>query len=339
MFMKIFKSNLQNWLGRATLLFLLVLLPSFGFAQNPAVLSGTVTDDFGDPLVGATVSIENTTTGTITDLDGKYSLVLPESATSFIILFSYTGYGAQKRPIDVSSNKLPTLDVQLAPDVTQLDELVVTGVSTATSRKQLGNAISTVNSDDINNTGSNNVLGALSGKVMGALITQNNGDPGGGVSIRLRGTSTVNGSSDPLYIVDGVIVDNSSQNVINLNADAMGTSFAAGQNRLIDINPKDIERIEIINGAAAAAIYGSLASNGVVQIFTKKGSSGKPSVNFSTSFSVSELRKRLEFNEHPERLHSRVVRHVVRRRLPIGARQDQSANDGQLRRLWRALFQ
>jgi TonB-dependent SusC/RagA subfamily outer membrane receptor len=124
--------------------------------------------------------------------------------------------------------------------------------------------------------GTVNPLGALAGKVAGAQISQNQGDPAGGFSIRLRGASSIKGSSDPLYIVDGVIVDNSSQNVINLSGDAMTTSFQAGQNRLVDINPNDIERIEVLNGASAAALYGSRASNGVVQIFTKRGRSSKP---------------------------------------------------------------
>jgi len=295
------KLTYQRWQRMLLFIALACLLPILAAAQNAPVVSGTVADDFGDPLIGAAVTTKGGTTGTVTDLEGKYSLTLPDGTTSAVLSFSYIGFSTKTENVDFSSSNLVQLDIQMLPDVAQLDEVVVTGVSSATSRKQLGNAISTVGADDINNTGTGNILGALSGKVMGALITQNSGDPGGGVSIRLRGTSTINGSSDPLYIVDGVIVDNSSQNVINLNADAQQTNFQAGQNRLIDINPNDIERIEIINGAAAAAIYGSLASNGVVQIFTKKGAAGKPKLNFSTSFSVSELRKRLEFTNYPQR--------------------------------------
>lgn len=277
------------------------LLPFLGAAQNIPVVSGTITDDFGSPLIGAAVTVKGGPSGTVTDLEGAYSLALPAGTTSAELSISYIGFSTQLAKVDFSSSNVVQLDIQMQPDVAQLDEVVVTGVSSATSRKQLGNAISTVGADDINNTGTGNVLGALSGKVMGALITQNSGDPAGGVSIRLRGASTINGSSDPLYIVDGVIVDNSSQNVINLNADAQGTNFQAGQNRLIDINTNDIERVEVINGAAAAAIYGSLASNGVVQIFTKKGAAGKPKVSFSTNVSVSELRKPLEFTDYPQR--------------------------------------
>ncbi|MCB9300007.1 MAG: SusC/RagA family TonB-linked outer membrane protein [Lewinellaceae bacterium] len=291
----------RSWQRILFFVALIGLLPLLAAAQTVPIVSGTVTDDLGDPLVGAAVILKGIPTGTVTDLDGAYSIALPSGTTTAELIFSYLGYSSRTERVDLSNSNKVQLDVQLQSDVTRLDEVVVTGVSSATSRKQLGNAISTVDAADLENTGTGNVLGALSGKVMGALITQNSGDPGGGVSIRLRGTSTINGSSDPLYIVDGVIVDNSSQNVINLNADAQGTGFAAGQNRLIDINPHDIERIEVINGAAAAAIYGSLASNGVVQIFTKKGAAGKPQINFSTSISVSDLRQRLDFNMDPMR--------------------------------------
>ncbi len=276
-------------------------LPLIGFSQGISVVSGTITDDIGGELIGVTILIKDGSIGTLSDIDGKYSLSLPTEMESIELIYSYLGTVTQKKLVEFTNSKSVTLDIQLQPDVAQLDEIVVTGASASTTRKQLGNAITSVKAEDIVNTGTSNILGALSGKVMGAQITQNSGDPAGGVSIRLRGASTINGSSDPLYIIDGVIVDNSSQNVINLNADAMQTGFQAGQNRLVDINPQDIERIEVINGAAAAAIYGSLASNGVVQIFTKKGKVGKPKINFSTTMSVSKLRKRLDFTTHPER--------------------------------------
>ncbi len=259
-------------------------LPSI--AQN--AINGTVKDVGGLALPDVNILVQGTNNGTITDIDGNFKI---EAAQGDVLLISFIGYSSQKISIEGSN-----LDIVLHEDILSLDEIIVTGTSVATSRKQLGNAITTIDAESIKNLGSGNPIAALSGRVMGAQITQNSGNAGGGFSVRLRGTSTINGSSEPLYIIDGVIVDNSSQNVINLNADAMQTGFAAGQNRLVDINPNDIERIEVINGAAAAAIYGSRASNGVVQIFTKRGSEGKVDVTFSTSVSVSKLRKRLEFN-------------------------------------------
>jgi TonB-linked SusC/RagA family outer membrane protein len=264
-------------------------------------VSGTVTDERDESLIGVNIVQRGTTLGTLTDIDGNFSLTIPGATGRVQLVISYIGYGTQTIDVDFSSNPNQQLDIQLRPDVMNLDEVVVTGASAATSRRQLGNAISTLGEESLTKTGTSNIVGMLSGKVMGALVQQNSGDPGGGVSIRLRGSSTIKGSTDPLYIIDGVIVSNTSENVINLDADAQQTRLQGGQNRLIDINPNDIERIEVINGAAAAAIYGSLASNGVVQIFTKRGKSGKPKVNVTTSFNVNQLRKPLDLNMHPER--------------------------------------
>ncbi len=286
---------------RAAAIAVLLCLWSAGLYAQGGLISGSVTDELNEPLVGVNILQKGTGNGTLTDIDGNFSLTVEGAPSMVDIVVSYIGFASQTFTVDLSATSRVPLDVQLLPDVMNLDEIVVTGTSSATSRKQLGNAISTVDAAALQRSGTNNVLGALSGKVMGALIQQNSGDPAGGVSVRLRGASTILGSSEPLYIVDGVIVSNSSENVINLDADAQGTGFAAGQNRLIDINPNDIDRIEVINGAAAAAIYGSLASNGVVQIFTKKGQVGKPKVSLYSSAQVSQLRNRLEFNMHPER--------------------------------------
>ncbi|MBC6410061.1 MAG: SusC/RagA family TonB-linked outer membrane protein [Ekhidna sp.] len=270
-------------------------------AQSRNTISGTVTDTDGEPIIGATVRINGTQFGTATDIDGRYEFSAELNPGDYTMLVSSIGYSSRQVTISLAGDGALTQDVMLNIDILNLDQVVVTGSSAATTRKQLGNAINTVSAREIEHTGSGNPLAALSGRVLGAQITQNQGNAGGGFSVRLRGASTISGSSEPLYIVDGVIVDNSSQNVINLNADAMGTNFAAGQNRLVDLNPNDIDRIEVINGAAAAAIYGSRASNGVVQIFTKRGSEGAPSVTVSTSFSASSVRKRLEFNTFSQR--------------------------------------
>ncbi|HUP11806.1 MAG TPA: SusC/RagA family TonB-linked outer membrane protein, partial [Niastella sp.] len=178
---------------------------------------------------------------------------------------------------------------------------VVTGTSAGTTRRQLGSYISTVNASDLTKGATGNVLAALQGKTAGAQIIQNNGDPGGGVSVRLRGISSISSSSEPLYIIDGVIVNNATTRVTNTSGNYDGNTFIGniGQNRLVDINPADIERIEVLNGAAAAAIYGSRANAGVVQIFTKRGKTGAPQVNFSTSVMVNSLRKQVAYNHAP----------------------------------------
>jgi TonB-dependent SusC/RagA subfamily outer membrane receptor len=186
-------------------------------------------------------------------------------------------------------------------DALNLDEVVVTGVSAGTTRRQLGSYVSTVKAEDLGKGATSNVLAALQGKTAGAQIIQNSGDPAGGISVRLRGISSVFSSSEPLYIVDGVIINNATNRVTNTSGNYDGQNFVGniGQNRMVDINPADIDRIEVLNGAAAAAIYGSRANAGVVQIFTKRGRTGAPTINFSTQVMVSELRKQVPYNQAP----------------------------------------
>ena len=268
----------------------LLFLTLQGFAQN-STLSGMITDAVdGLPIIGATVLIEGTTTGTITDVDGRYSITGLEQG-SYNVVISYVGYSPKEETVSIGSGGSTTVDMAISQDFIGLDEVVVTGTSVATARKNLGNAISTVDGESITNSRATDLTQALSGKVTGALVSQNSGNPAGGISVTLRGNSTVLGSSDPLYIIDGVIMDNSSPELLDLGGYA--------QNRLVDINPEDIESVEIIKGASAAAIYGSRASNGVVQIFTKKGKAGKPKISFSTSVKINSIRKKIDENMEP----------------------------------------
>ncbi|MBC6400508.1 MAG: SusC/RagA family TonB-linked outer membrane protein [Ekhidna sp.] len=260
-------------------------------AQSRNTISGTVTDTDGEPIIGATVRINGTQFGTATDIDGTYEFSAELNPGDYTMLVSSIGYSSRQVTISLAGDGALTQDVMLNIDILNLDQVVVTGSSAATTRKQLGNAISTVDASDVAESGAIGIDQALSGKVAGALVLQNSGDPAGGISIRLRGASTISGSSDPLYIIDGVLVSNSSNQLVDLGGNT--------QNRLVDINPADIDRIEIIKGAAAAAIYGSRASNGVVQIFTKRGSEGAPKVSLSTSFRVNSLRKEIDVNESP----------------------------------------
>ena len=284
---------------------LLLLLPWAGFAQGKIMLNvkGMVKDETGSPLIGVNIQLKGTPLATITDLDGNYTLNGElGSEGEYTLVTSYIGYANSSQTMQVSaSNASFTLNFDMSPDMLNLDEVVVTGNTSTTTRKSLGNNISVLKADNIKNSGTTNSLGALQGKVMGAQITQNSGDPAGGISVRLRGASSINGSSDPLYIIDGIIVDNSSQNVINRNADAQTTGFQAGQNRLVDLNSSDIERIEVLNGASAAALYGARAANGVIQIFTKRGKSEKLRVEFSTSLITSQLRKEIPMTTIGER--------------------------------------
>ena len=264
-------------------------------------ISGKVTGGDGKGIAFISVIVKTTSFGGITNADGNYNFSADLRQGTYTLEFSGVGFKSKEQSLQVGSGASYSMNVQLITDVLNLDEVVITGVSAGTTRKQLGSYISTVRADQLNKGSSANVLSALQGKTAGAQIIQNNGDPAGGVSVRLRGMSSILSSSEPLYIVDGVIVNNSTNRVTNTQNSYDGTNFVGtiGQNRLADINPSDIDHIEVLNGAAAAAIYGSRANSGVVQIFTKRGISGTPTVSFSTGVIVSSLRKKLDVNMAP----------------------------------------
>ena len=275
----------------ATLLVLVAILsPTSTFAQE-RIVSGKVTaQEDGSPLPGVNVLIKNTSVGTTTDTDGNYRLSV--TSDNEVLVFSFIGF----QTIEVQVGAQSVIDASLLPDVKQLSEVVVVGSTIRSSKRELGNSISSVNSDALAKSGTNDVFGSLQGKIPGAQITQNSGDPAGGMTIRLRGVKSIVGSSDPLYVVDGIIVNNSTVNVSQTALTNQVGSTSLGNNRMVDINPADIETLNVISGAAAAAIYGSRAANGVVIITTKKGKSGAPKLTFSTSASIFELRKKVDIS-------------------------------------------
>jgi TonB-linked SusC/RagA family outer membrane protein len=280
-------------------LILLCLLSGWSYAQ--VHIAGQVLNKSGTPVESASVLIRDTKFGTSTDNTGAYSLTADLKPGKYVLEFSGVGFRLQTVNLTIGAAASYTANTTLSDDVKGLDEVVVTGTSAGTTRRQLGSYISTVKADDLTKGSTGNVLAALQGKTAGAQITQNSGDPAGGISVKLRGISTISGSTEPLYIIDGVIIDNSTNRVTNTDPTYAGANFIGnvGQSRIVDINPADIERVEVLNGAAAAAIYGSRANAGVVQIFTKRGSAGAPQVSFSTSVSVNKLRKQLDVNESP----------------------------------------
>ncbi|MEO7531673.1 MAG: carboxypeptidase-like regulatory domain-containing protein, partial [Sediminibacterium sp.] len=264
-------------------------------------ISGKVTDDKGNALNGASVTVRNENNGASTTSDGNYLVsgnIKPGKRT---IVFSAIGYKTNEQVLTVAAGGEYSLNAQLSYDPMGLDEVIVTGTTAGTTRKQVGSFIGSVKGADLMKAPSGNVLASLQGKTPGAQITQNNGDPAGGITVRLRGVSSIGSSSEPLYIVDGIIVNNATTRVTNTSGNYDGGSFVGtiGQNRMADINPADIERIEVLNGAAAAAIYGSRANSGVIQIFTKRGSSGEPVISVSSTVSFSKLRKSVPVNMSP----------------------------------------
>jgi TonB-linked SusC/RagA family outer membrane protein len=292
----------------------LVFLLAFTTLQAQAqevVVTGKVTDaETKLGLPGASVLVVGTTTGTITDADGNFSLSASSASNKLRITISFIGYTATTIDVAISGGSTAPIDVALQPDVRALDEVVVVGSTLSTNKRQLGNTINSVSAKDLEKSGTGNLFGALQGKVPGAQITQNSGDPSGGMTIRLRGVKSLSGDSDPLYVIDGVVSSNSTTNVSQRAIGAAGVSL--GTNRMADINPNDIESINILNGAAAAAIYGSRAINGVVVITTKKGKSGKPRFTFSTSFNTNELRKKVPFTLYGKQFWSATqVQHTI----------------------------
>jgi TonB-dependent SusC/RagA subfamily outer membrane receptor len=271
-----------------------LLLMSFASLAQNYNIKGKIADSDGQPMVGATVVLKGTVFGTAADANGEYSFNAKTKAGNYDLEFRSVGYSPMTKKIILGSATDLNVNVAMteSKDGISLDEIVVTGSTLKTNRRELGNAIGSVSAKQLEATGTGNLTSALQGKIPGAQITQNSGDPAGGFTIRMRGVKSLRGSSDPLYIIDGVVVSNASDNVSQLaNANQIGETNP-GQNRLADINSNDIESLNVLNGAAASAIYGSRASNGVIIITTKKGKSGGPKVSFTTSFNVNELRKK-----------------------------------------------
>ena len=246
--------------------------------QNTYRIEGTVVGATTmQPLPNVSVQLVGTQVGTLTGPNGEFQLSPRLAPGTYSLEFSLIGRESVTREVQLGSSlTVEVPQVQMRESAVQLEGIIVTGTGVATQRRALGNAVSVVAGDAVANSRAATVDAALQGKVAGAQIMANSGTPGGGVSIRLRGTSSIVGGAEPLFIVDGVIVDNSSDQQINFGYRTNPT------NRLADLNPNDIDRVEILKGAAAAALYGSRANNGVIQIFTKRGSAGETRITAST---------------------------------------------------------
>ena len=278
---------------RPALVAALFLVPLAVSAQGS--VSGVVTNaENGETLPGVTVTVEATSIGVRTDLDGAYEITLPPGQRT--LAFSFIGFRTQTVEVPEGQTRL---DVVLAEDLLGLDEVVVTGLGTSVRRANLANSVETISARELAEVSTPQTLdGALNGKVTGAVVNQNSGAPGGGINIRLRGITTINGSSQPLYVVDGVIVSNDAvSNGINAITSAAGGGSASNQDnpvsRIADLAPEDIEAIEILKGPSAAAIYGARASNGVVVIRTKRGTTGRTDVRFSQTVGATAISRRL----------------------------------------------
>jgi len=245
-------------------------------------VSGTVTDaETGEPIPAANVVVLGTTIGTSTDSEGKYSLTVPDDAE--ILQFSYLGYVTVEVPVNGRS----VIDVSLEQDLLFLDDLVVVGYGTQ-QRQEVTGAITSVRSEEIQNIPVSSFENALQGRMAGVNVEESTGEPGASPQITIRGTGSISAGNSPLYVIDGVPITTNR----NLQSD-IGSQRSSFQppsaNPLATINPNDIESIEVLKDASAAAIYGSRGSNGVILITTKQGSAGRTSVNFSSYLGVSNV--------------------------------------------------
>ena len=241
-------------------------------ASAEVTVTGTVTDETGMALPGATVRVKGSTVGTVTDIDGEFTLDVEENA---ILQVSYVGYILQEIPVDGPSS----FEVQLLPDATQLDELVVIGYGTQ-KRSDVTGAIGSVKTEDFNKGVISNPVDLLQGKVAGVNITSTSGEPGANQNVIIRGIGSLRSGTQPLYVLDGFLLDNSDTGIAS--------------NPLNFLNPNDIESIDVLKDASATALYGSRASNGVIVITTKKGKSGTTQMNFSASTAWSSMAKKID---------------------------------------------
>jgi len=261
---------------KVKLLFVLVFFcGALTFAQK--TVTGTVTSKSdGEPLPGVSVTIKGTTTGTETNFDGDYSIKIEEGK---VLVFSYLGFKKVEKTVGSDSK----IDVVLEEENSVLDEIVVVGYGTTSKRKVNGN-IASVTSDQIKEVPVASFQNAMVGKLAGVQITQVNGKAESGIKFRVRGVATVNGSQEPLYVVDGIPITNLDNNIND-----------SPINPLIGINTADIESIQVLKDASAAAIYGSRATNGVVLITTKSGKEGKTRISFNSSYGWSQATNKREW--------------------------------------------
>jgi len=254
-------------------------------------VTGTVTDSSGNPLVGASINVRGARGGTSAGPDGRFRLVVSANAT---LVVSAVGF----LPQDVPVGGQTSVAVQLMRDNRNMNEVVVTALGIRREKRSLTNATQTISADELNKSGTGNPLGELEGKASGLTVIQSTGDPGGGTYIRLRGSTSITGSNQPLLVVDGVPIDNSINNFDATAPSGNNASGAAGNvpggqqatNRGNDINPNDIESISVLKGPAATALYGIQAASGAIIITTKKGGAGRrTAVNFNSSVTFDKV--------------------------------------------------
>lgn len=265
-------------------------------AQGTREVTGKVTQVGGAPLAEASVTVLGQPIGARSNESGEYRLRVPAGEVTLLV----RAIGFKRMSVKVGANAT-TQDFALEKDVLQLEGVTVTGQATTVDRRNATTPVAAVNAEELNRVPARSIENQLSGKILGARIFENNGAPGGGAQVQIRGATSILGQGDPLYVIDGVIVSNASipnaANSISRAGGGVGGGQDNAVNRLADINPSDIESVEVLKSAAASAIYGSRATNGVVVITTKRGRSGAPSWNLTQRVGTAALYRKIGFRQ------------------------------------------
>ena len=272
--------------NKLTITLAILLLPLAIFAQSKTV-TGVINDDQGLPLPGVTVQVKGTDNlGAVTNFDGEFSIIVP-SLKKQVLIFSYVGF----QTIEFDATETTTVNISMQIDTAELDEVVVIGYGTVL-KKDVTGSVSSVKVDENIANQTTGIDQLLQGRAAGVQVSQNSSALGSGVSVRIRGTNSLRGNNEPLYVVDGIIIASSGEDV--LAAGGVGNSGQEAQNGLTGINPRDIESIEVLKDASATAIYGSRGANGVVLITTKKGEKGNVKIKAFHTASIRNIRKKYD---------------------------------------------
>ena len=247
-------------------------------AVQQITVTGTVKDAKGQPIPGVTIKLKGTSVGTVTDTDGKYQISSPDGTGTLV--FSFIGYQTQEKAINNESS----INIILQEATSGLSEVVVTALGVKRSEQSLSYSTQQVSSEQVNQVKTDNLMNALSGKVAGLTITPSASGVGGSSKVILRGSRSANGNNQPLYVVDGVPILNSGNAVMQPTGTFGGSTD--GGDGISNLNPEDIANISVLEGASAAALYGSQAQNGVILITTKKGKAGKAQIELSSGYSI-----------------------------------------------------
>ncbi|KAA6317441.1 TonB-dependent receptor SusC, partial [termite gut metagenome] len=247
-------------------------------------ITGTVVDSKGEPIIGASVLVKGTNIGVITDVNGDFTL---NASQGSIFTISYVGYTPQEAFIGTASS----YRIVLVDDALALSEVVVTAMGIKKEKKALGYSVQDIRSDELLKNKTANPINSLSGKIAGVNVTQTSGAAGSGAQVILRGGTSLERDNQPLFVVDGIIYDNSTSVNGNSAFDGLGSTASTNSNRVMDINPEDIENMSVLKGPAAAALYGSRAAAGVIIITTKKGQEGTIQVNVGSKFTTGWINR------------------------------------------------